>query len=237
MSVLLRGVTAIVLLLLVSAGPSAAQASPRAERVTPQSLVEQFSGGLGIATNNAAPPVLAIGYAVIMEFEGWVPNYYNDPSNYCTIGYGHLIGLRRCTASELAAPPITRAAGYRLLQRDTRYARSAVLELVDVELDDQQYSALTSFVFNVGARNFERSTLLRLINDELFEEAADQFARWRYSGGRSLPGLTTRRACEAALFRGELSMRNNRIYREDCTALGVAATSLPGIDVVRGEGL
>jgi lysozyme len=63
-----------------------------------------------------------------------------------------------------------------------------------------------SFVFNFGAEKFRTSTLLRLLNEGRYSEAAAQFPRWvngtnPKTGLREvLPGLVKRRARERAMF-------------------------------------
>jgi lysozyme len=68
----------------------------------------------------------------------------------------------------------------------------------------QQYDALVSFVYNVGVGAFERSTLLRLINQGKYAAASEQFLRWNkitVNGNVSEdPGLSNRRSSEKALF-------------------------------------
>ncbi len=72
--------------------------------------------------------------------------------------------------------------------------------LVTVDLDQDQFDALVSFTFNLGAGNLQSSTLLKLLNQGEYTQAADQFLRWNKAGGRVLPGLTRRREAERALF-------------------------------------
>ena len=81
-------------------------------------------------------------------------------------------------------------------------------------LEQDEFDALVSFSFNVGAAAFASSTLVKKINTgrhlagtaqerRLAIEAIDtEFAKWNKSAGRVLPGLTTRRAAEAARFLG-----------------------------------
>jgi lysozyme len=65
-------------------------------------------------------------------------------------------------------------------------------------LTPNQFSALVSFVYNVGAGAFEGSTMLALINEGQFGDAALQFARW--VDDPPLPGLVERRAAEKSLW-------------------------------------
>jgi lysozyme len=89
-----------------------------------------------------------------------------------------------------------------LLVEDLTGAQRTVERLVKVPLTDAQYGALVSFVFNVGAGAFAKSTMLRLINEHDCQLAALEFGRWVKANGETLPGLVKRRADEKALFYG-----------------------------------
>lgn len=67
-----------------------------------------------------------------------------------------------------------------------------------------QFDALVSFAYNVGYGDggLKTSTLLRLHKAGDYAGAAAQFARWNKQKGKVLNGLTTRRAAEAAMYRG-----------------------------------
>lgn len=66
-----------------------------------------------------------------------------------------------------------------------------------------QRAALISFAYNVGLQALKESTLLRLHKEGDFAGAAAQFARWDKAAGKTLAGLTKRRAYEAAIYRGQ----------------------------------
>ena len=67
-------------------------------------------------------------------------------------------------------------------------------------ISDNQFSALVSFTFNVGAGALQRSTLRMKLNRGEYQNAAGEFPKWRMAGGRVLAGLVRRRAAERALF-------------------------------------
>ena len=75
-----------------------------------------------------------------------------------------------------------------------------VRTLVKVSLNQNQYDALVSFVYNVGPANFRSSTLLHKLNDCDYGRAAKEFSHWTKSGGKVLPGLVKRRNDEKSLF-------------------------------------
>jgi len=131
------------------------------------------------------------------QFEGRRLTAYPDPGTGgapWTIGDGHTKGVKEgdtCTPEQAD----------QWLADDLAVACSTVAHFVKVPLTDNQKTALADFVFNVGMGNFESSTLLKKLNAEDYEGAADEFGRWIYAGGRVLPGLVKRRAAGAALFR------------------------------------
>lgn len=95
---------------------------------------------------------------------------------------------------------ITPATAEALLKSDLTDAEYAVHSNVKVPLTDNQFSALVSFVFNLGAGSLKKSTLLRLLNAGDYRGAEAEFVKWNRAGGKVLPGLTKRREAEANLF-------------------------------------
>ena len=63
-----------------------------------------------------------------------------------------------------------------------------------------QFDAMVSFAYNVGLGNLNSSTLLKKHKAGDYAGAAAEFARWNKAAGKVLPGLTRRRAAEAALY-------------------------------------
>jgi lysozyme len=137
----------------------------------------------------------AAGLELIKNFEGLSLSPYKDAAGLWTIGYGHLI-----RDHEFFRPLITQPEADELLIRDLAAAESAVSALCKVPLTSNQFSALVSFVFNLGATRLQSSTLLRLVNQGQHDLAACQFLRWTKAGGRELPGLLRRRRAEAKLY-------------------------------------
>ena len=136
------------------------------------------------------------GRQIVKEFESLRFRAYPDPGTGgapWTIGYGHTRGVKQGDSCSM-----TQAE--RWLDADLSVAEQAIKKVVEVVLNDNQFSALVSFVFNVGADNFRRSTLLRMLNAGDFSGAADQLLRWNKAAGKVLPGLTRRRAAERSLF-------------------------------------
>jgi len=63
-----------------------------------------------------------------------------------------------------------------------------------------QFDAMVSFAYNLGPGNLSSSTLLKKHKAGDFKGAVAEFAKWNKAAGKVLPGLTRRRAAEAALY-------------------------------------
>lgn len=135
------------------------------------------------------------GLALIKSFEGLRLEKYKDAVGKWTIGYGHLI-----LPNESFSHAISEADADALLRHDLEMTESGVHKLVTVDLNQNQFDALVAFTFNLGAGNLQTSTLLKLLNQGEYAQAADQFLRWNKAGGKVLAGLTRRREAERALF-------------------------------------
>lgn len=144
------------------------------------------------------------GRSLIKESESLRLEAYLDPVGIPTIGWGH-------TKNVKMGQSITVAQAEIFLTTDLVTAENVVLSLKHSELLTQgEFDALVSFVFNLGGPKFlTGSTLrrridslleLRVEEDELLDDIEYQFSRWKYGGGRVLPGLVTRRRKEALLF-------------------------------------
>lgn len=143
------------------------------------------------------------GLDIIKHYEGWRDRQYICPAGKPTIGWGHVI-----RPGEALQGPISEAQGLALLVKDVEEAADAVERLVKVPLNDNQFSALVSLTYNIGAdedhdgiaEGLGDSTLLRLLNQGDYQGAADEFPKWRKSRRKVLEGLVERRADEQALF-------------------------------------
>lgn len=87
-----------------------------------------------------------------------------------------------------------------LLAEDLASFTRGVVRLTNGRVTDGQFGALTSFAFNAGLGNLQRSTILMKHRREDYEGAADAFMAWTKGGGRVLPGLVKRRQDERTLY-------------------------------------
>lgn len=146
-------------------------------------------------------PVKTRNTALIKHHEGLRLNAYLDPVGIWTIGWGH-------TGTAREGMVITLSEAEKLLENDLKTAESAIHRLVEVPLNQQQFDALASFIFNVGVGNFSSSTLLKKLNSGDYMGAANEFPRWNKGTIKGkkviLPGLVRRRADERKLFLTEV---------------------------------
>ncbi|MEH2124297.1 glycoside hydrolase family protein [Nostoc sp.] len=138
----------------------------------------------------------AEGLRLLQSFEGLYLNAYLDPVNVWTIGWGATEGVHQGMV-------ITKAEAEEMLKKELSKFEAAVANAVKVQINDNQHSALVCFSYNVGVRALSDSTLLKLLNQGKYQEAADQFLVWDKAGGQALLGLSRRRRAERSLFLSE----------------------------------
>lgn len=120
-----------------------------------------------------------------------------------TIGVGHLLQKEEVT-EKLIKEGWTPSQVDQALELDLFRFEYNLRSHLRRELNQNQWDALIIYSFNIGINAFNKSTLLRMVNQGDFKGASRQFERWVYSGGKKLPGLVNRRLKEKALFLGEL---------------------------------
>ncbi len=133
------------------------------------------------------------GRALIKHFEGFRTDAYQDVVGVWTIGFGFTHGVQPGQHMTLAQ------AEARLITELLQYEQ-AVLSACAVEPNQNQFDALCCFAWNVGIAGFRRSTVLNAHNRGDVQSAARAFGLWNKAGGKEWPGLTRRRAAEAALY-------------------------------------
>ncbi|MGP5360537.1 lysozyme [Psychrobacter celer] len=148
------------------------------------------------------------GVQFITDREGSRSKMYLDSAGLPTIGVGHLLtksennsgkiniaGINVIWRNGLTANQIAQ-----LLNQDLDVFEDAVNKYVKVPLTQSQFDTLVSFSFNVGVGAFSTSTLLKRLNAGEYDDVPDQLERWRFAGGRIIPGLINRRALEGQLW-------------------------------------
>jgi len=127
--------------------------------------------------------------------------YLPTKNDVWTIGWGH-------TKTAKQGMVITEAQAEQLLRDDLAWVEDAIDSLVKVTITQNQRDALGSLIFNIGATNFSKSTILRKLNAKDYLGAADAFLMWDKQKDKQtgqmivLKGLTKRRQQERNLFNG-----------------------------------
>lgn len=142
-------------------------------------------------------PIPQAAVEILRRFEGCKLTAYQDAGGVWTIGWGH-------TKNVHPEMVITHEEAEELLREDLQDIAPGIIKYVTITLNNNQYSALLSFVYNVGISAFYNSTLLKVINSkDLNDESAivEQFMRWdKDSKDIVLDGLRARRRAESSLY-------------------------------------
>ena len=136
-------------------------------------------------------------FPILREFEGFSEKAYLDSAGVWTIGYG----TTRINGHPVKfGDKISREAAELIMREQLQEHLDAVVKHIKVELTQNQIDAIASFVYNIGAGAFAKSTFLKKLNAEDFDGAASEFKKWNKDNGKVLAGLTKRREAEKELF-------------------------------------
>lgn len=144
------------------------------------------------------------GLDLIKKYEGFRNAAYLCPANVATIGFGSTF-YEDGSSVTLQDEPITRARAEQLLKNVLNKFEEEVNYSVTTKINQNQFDALVSFIYNIGTINYLCSTLLKRINKNPNDENISfQFKRWnkaRVNGKLTvLKGLKRRRNEEAFLY-------------------------------------
>lgn len=137
------------------------------------------------------------GLALIKQYEGCRLTAYKCSAGVWTIGYGHTAGVH-------SGMTITQAQADAYLQQDTAkfegYVNNPAYVSITENLNQNQFDALVSFAFNLGAGN-----LRKLCKGRTAAQIALAMTSYNKAAGKVLAGLKRRRAAEQALFNKPVS--------------------------------
>lgn len=137
------------------------------------------------------------GLYLIESFEGFRAKAVSLPDGRYTIGFGHAATAREGMI-------INREQAEQLLLWDLIPVEEAVRSLVHAPINQNQFDALVSFIFNIGIEKFKESDILKYLNQGQMVNAALAMNLWRRSiiNGREIlvDALIRRRAHEIAIF-------------------------------------
>ena len=137
------------------------------------------------------------GLALIKQYEGCRLAAYRCAAGVWTIGYGHTAGVH-------SGMTITQARADAYLQQDIAkfegYVNNPAYVPITEQLNQNQFDALVSFAFNLGAGN-----LRKLCKGRTAAQIARAMPSYNKAVGKVLAGLTRRRKAEQALFNKAVS--------------------------------
>lgn len=137
------------------------------------------------------------GLALIKQYEGCRLAAYRCAAGVWTIGYGHTAGVH-------SGMTITQAQADAYLRQDIAkfegYVNNPACVPITANLNQNQFDALVSFAFNLGAGN-----LRKLCKGRTAAQIARTMPNYNKAAGKVLAGLKRRRAAEQALFNKPVS--------------------------------
>lgn len=138
------------------------------------------------------------GESLIQSFESCELEAYPDPSTKhepYTIGWGHTdLGVIK------KGDMISQAEADAFFREDVKKFSDAVNAVVKVPLNDYQFSALVSLVYNIGPGGLRGSSLLKKLNAGNYIGASNEFLSFVYSNHKKMAGLVNRRKKEHLVF-------------------------------------
>jgi lysozyme len=138
--------------------------------------------------------------------EGLRLKAYICPAGKWTIGYGNT--FYEYGSKVKKGDTISKNRAEELFENILYQFSKEVKSLLKTELNDNQFSALVSFSYNVGIGNFSKSTLLKLVNiNPSNPSIKNEFIKWNKGGGKTLYGLTIRRQKEADIYFKEINVK------------------------------
>lgn len=117
------------------------------------------------------------GITILKREEGESLKAYPDSRGIPTIGVGHTGKVDGNPV--VSGMTITSEKSSELLKEDLQWVEDAISSLVRVQLNQNQYDALCSLIFNIGKSAFAGSTVLRQLNLKNYQAAADAFLLWK----------------------------------------------------------
>ena len=139
------------------------------------------------------------GIETMHHFEGCKLTAYQCPAKVWTIGWGNTFYPDKTPVKQ--GDVITQEQANALFETVMNNFALGVKKCLTKEVNENQFSALVCFAYNVGIGSLQKSTLLKKININPNDETiAGEFAKWTKAGGKVLLGLVRRRKAESDLY-------------------------------------
>lgn len=131
---------------------------------------------------------------LIKQFEGCKLQAYEDQAGVWTVGWGTTgPGITERTT-------VSQGVANGMLLGDVSRVSQDLSQLVGINVNQNQFDALVSLVYNIGLGAFKSSTMLKLVLKHDLVGAAGEFPKWDHVNGTVSSGLLERRLAEQKLF-------------------------------------
>lgn len=179
-------------------------------------------------------PIPMAAVALVAEAEGMRLKAYRCPAGVWTIGRGRTTNVKpgdTCTQEQ---------ADQWLCDELTGFAHGVQTACTQAPTETE-LGAMTSLAYNIGIEGFRRSTVLKAHNAGNRQAAGRAFALWnkaRVNGALvELPGLTARRAAEAALYLSTTDEPTHMPQAVEAETPLRQSTTIKGGTVIGGAGI
>jgi lysozyme len=150
---------------------------------------------MGPAETPSLMHISTAGTTFIKTVEGLRLTPYKDSGGKYTVGYGH-------TANVWPGDNITEAQAEQYLQLDISAAEHCIVAAIAIVLQQCQFDALCSLIFNIGVGAFGRGSIAGDINRHDFKTATAVWGNYCNVGGVYNQGLRNRRLAEIRIWNG-----------------------------------
>lgn len=153
----------------------------------------------GLFGDQATMRLSEAGIKFIQTWEGLELKAYRDSKGLPTIGIGT---TRYPDGTKVKmGDSCTEAQAYEWFRFDVARFEAFINRVIKIPLNQNQFDALISLVYNIGETNFTEGTVDDKLNANQIEAALQTWLKYVYSGGRKIDGLANRRIAEVKLFK------------------------------------
>jgi len=141
---------------------------------------------------SATAAVMLLATPLVAQYEGLRTKAYLDPIGIATVCYGETEGIEmgmEFTTTQCEAMLTAKLGSFAI----------AVDTMVKPEVKPEVLAAFSSLAYNIGIGAFQKSSVLRLVNEGKTKEACDFMLNYNKAGGKVFPGLVKRRKSERLL--------------------------------------
>jgi lysozyme len=141
------------------------------------------------------------GEKLIEGFEEFRSKPYQDQRGTWTQGWGHTKGV------SALSPECTEAEADDWFDEDLSDVERCIRDHIPITLEQCEYDALCSLIYNIGVGHFLTSALHEKLVSGDKVGASKEFDRWIYCQGKIDNGLRIRRSQEKAIFLADILKR------------------------------